>query len=50
METMVAAREAIDTAEATCPADLWSLASYKELLFLDSHTVRFSRPLRTASR
>ena len=38
LETMVDMREAIDAAEAVVPADKWSLATYKELLFLDSHT------------
>jgi glutamine synthetase len=39
LETMVEMRETIDAAEAVCPDNLWTLASYKELLFLDSHTV-----------
>ena len=37
LETMIAARKVIDNAEAECPADKWTLATYKELLFLDSH-------------
>ena len=37
LETMVEVRKVCDTAEETVPADLWSLATYKELLFLDSH-------------
>merc|ERR1712194_853989 len=28
----------MDDAEAVVPAHLWTLATYKELLFLDSHT------------
>jgi glutamine synthetase len=38
LETMIDIREHCDTAEGACPADLWTLATYKELLFLDSHT------------
>jgi glutamine synthetase len=38
LETMVDMRTVIDGAEETCPANLWTLATYKELLFLDSHT------------
>jgi glutamine synthetase len=38
LETMVNVRKACDAAEAVCPAGLWTLATYKELLFLDSHT------------
>jgi len=37
LETMVDVRKVCDTAEETVPAELWSLATYKELLFLDSH-------------
>jgi len=37
LETMVAARKVIDAAEVKCPEGLWTLATYKELLFLDSH-------------
>merc|ERR1712160_69496 len=37
LETMVAARAVCDEAEAHVPAELWTLATYKELLFLDSH-------------
>jgi glutamine synthetase len=39
LETMIEVREICDTAEETVPADLWTLSTYKELLFLDSHTV-----------
>ena len=38
LETMIEMREVCDAAEAIVPADLWTLATYKELLFLDSHT------------
>jgi len=38
LETMIDIRAICDAAEEVVPADLWSLASYKELLFLDSHT------------
>jgi len=37
LETMDAVRRTCDLAEATVPADLWTLATYKELLFLDSY-------------
>jgi len=37
LETMVNVRKICDTAEETVPADLWSLSTYKELLFLDSY-------------
>jgi len=37
LETMDDIRKICDTAEANVPADLWTLATYKELLFLDSH-------------
>jgi glutamine synthetase len=35
LETMVDVREHVDAAEAVVPADLWTLATYSELLFLD---------------
>jgi len=35
LETMVEMRTICDDAEAVCPADLWTLATYKDLLFLD---------------
>jgi glutamine synthetase len=38
LETMINIRENCDAAEAVCPANLWTLASYKDLLFLD-HTL-----------
>jgi len=38
LETMVELRKVCDAAEAVVPAHLWTLATYKELLFLDSHT------------
>lgn len=37
LETMDDVRTVCDTAEETVPADLWTLATYKELLFLDSY-------------
>jgi len=45
LETMMDIREVCDAAEAICPANLWSLATYKELLFLDSHTEASSNSL-----
>jgi glutamine synthetase len=39
LETMIDIRVICDTAEETVPADLWTLSTYKELLFLDQHTV-----------
>jgi glutamine synthetase len=38
LETMIEIRGVCDAAEETVPANLWTLATYKELLFLDSHT------------
>mmetsp|Transcript_8114 Transcript_8114/g.11685 ORF Transcript_8114/g.11685 Transcript_8114/m.11685 type:complete len:716 (-) Transcript_8114:279-2426(-) len=38
LETMIDIRAICDAAEEVVPADLWSLATYKDLLFLDSHT------------
>ena len=37
LETMIDIRETCDSAEEVVPANLWTLATYKELLFLDSH-------------
>lgn len=37
LETMVDIRAICDAAEEVVPANLWTLATYKELLFLDSH-------------
>jgi glutamine synthetase len=37
LETMIDARAVCDNAEGEVPAELWTLATYKELLFLDSH-------------
>jgi len=37
LETMLKIREHCDGAEGLCPANLWTLATYKDLLFLD-HT------------
>ena len=39
LETMIDIRAICDAAEEVVPAELWTLATYKELLFLDSHTV-----------
>ncbi|KAL7545652.1 hypothetical protein ACHAWF_009018 [Thalassiosira exigua] len=38
LETMIDVRAVCDAAEEVVPANLWTLATYKELLFLDSHT------------
>mmetsp|Transcript_33540 Transcript_33540/g.107165 ORF Transcript_33540/g.107165 Transcript_33540/m.107165 type:complete len:459 (-) Transcript_33540:73-1449(-) len=38
LETMVDIRATIDAAEKLVPADLWTLATYSELLFLDQTT------------
>ena len=38
LETMIDIRAICDAAEEVVPAELWTLATYKELLFLDSHT------------
>lgn len=38
LETMIDIRATCDAAEEVVPADLWTLATYKELLFLDQHT------------
>jgi glutamine synthetase len=38
LETMIDIRAICDAAEEVVPANLWTLATYKELLFLDSHT------------
>jgi glutamine synthetase len=35
METMITIRETVDAAEAVVPANLWTLATYTDLLFLD---------------
>mmetsp|Transcript_26031 Transcript_26031/g.53496 ORF Transcript_26031/g.53496 Transcript_26031/m.53496 type:complete len:713 (-) Transcript_26031:437-2575(-) len=39
LETMIDIRDTCDAAEEVVPAENWSLATYKELLFLDAHTV-----------
>ena len=36
LETMVNVRSLCDKAEAVCPAKLWSLPTYTDLLFLDA--------------
>jgi len=38
LETMVDLRKACDAAEAVVPEELWTLATYKDLLFLDKTT------------
>ena len=38
LETMVDMREVVDSAESVVPAEKWTIATYKELLFLDTHT------------
>jgi len=38
LETMIDIRAICDAAEEVVPANLWTLATYKELLFLDQHT------------
>merc|ERR1711871_1842635 len=35
LETMIDIRETCDSIEEIVPADLWTLATYKELMFLD---------------
>ena len=37
LETMVAVRVFCDDAEAVVPSDIWPLATYENLLFLDTH-------------
>jgi hypothetical protein len=37
LETMIEARKLVDAAEAECPAHIWPLATYKEMLFLDAN-------------
>merc|ERR1719335_145770 len=37
LDTMVEVRKLCDDIEAEVPADKWTLATYKELLFMDSH-------------
>lgn len=39
LETMVSLRAVVDEVEGICPAELWTLATYKDLMFLDqTHT------------
>ena len=38
LETMLDIRDVCDAAEAVVPANLWTLATYKDLLFLDTTT------------
>jgi len=35
---MIDIREVCDAAEGLCPADLWTLPTYTDLLFLDQTT------------
>mmetsp|Transcript_22388 Transcript_22388/g.48708 ORF Transcript_22388/g.48708 Transcript_22388/m.48708 type:complete len:611 (-) Transcript_22388:208-2040(-) len=44
LETMVDMRDVIDKAEKIVPAEDWTLATYKELLFLDSHSSTAETP------
>jgi glutamine synthetase len=37
LDTMIKVREVCDEAESLCPPSLWSLATYSELLFLDTY-------------
>jgi len=36
LETMIAVRKIVDDVEGECPANLWTLATYHELLFVDT--------------
>ena len=38
LKTMVEVRGEVDEAERSVPAHLWTLATYKQLLFMDQHT------------
>lgn len=44
LETMIDIREICDAAEEVVPAEEWTLATYKELLFLDSQSATESEP------
>jgi glutamine synthetase len=44
LDTMNEVRDTCDAAEEVIPADQWSMASYKELLFLDTHANPMSVP------
>lgn len=41
LETMLNIRTHTDTAEEVVPEELWTLPTYKELLFLDQHTTSY---------
>ena len=41
LETMEEIRKKCDAVEAMVPPQLWSLATYKDLLFLDSHQSQY---------
>ena len=45
LETMITIRETCDAAEEVIPAADWTLATYKDLLFLDQHTVHEDKPI-----
>mmetsp|Transcript_6182 Transcript_6182/g.7087 ORF Transcript_6182/g.7087 Transcript_6182/m.7087 type:complete len:745 (+) Transcript_6182:170-2404(+) len=47
LETMIALREICDAAEAQVPADLWTLATMKELLFVDTNKNTFMNQYRS---
>ena len=36
LEIMIEVRKLVDEAEGVCPANCWNMATYKELLFVDS--------------
>jgi glutamine synthetase len=39
LEIMVKVRESCDKVEKECPPDIWTLGTYENLLFLDTHTL-----------
>jgi glutamine synthetase len=39
MDTMLEVRAVCDDIETNVPAEMWSMASYKEMLFLDTHAI-----------
>mmetsp|Transcript_114441 Transcript_114441/g.348174 ORF Transcript_114441/g.348174 Transcript_114441/m.348174 type:complete len:122 (-) Transcript_114441:23-388(-) len=44
LEQMMEARELCDAAEALVPPSLWTLAPYRELLFMDTHSTGVADP------
>ena len=50
LETMEEVRAVADAVEAKVPAALWSLATYKELLFLDSTSASSASSASSSSR